>query len=1046
MSENQSIAAYVEAIKQKLATGEAREHTYRATLETFIEALGDFDAANDQARTAHGNPDFVFRKKSALSIVLGYAETKDITVNDLDKVAKSEQLQRYAGYNKLFLTNYLEFRFYRNGEEYERISIGKLRGLTVDFNPQEFDRLTNELRAFLESAPEPIKSGKSLALIMGQKARRIRDNVIRYFEHENEAQQLKNAELEKIYRLMRESLVHDLTREKFADMYAQTLVYGLFAARYSDPTPEDFSRKEASELVPASNPFLREFFAHIGGIHFDARLAHIVDELCEVFAVSNVQRLVEKHLRLFEVENEKDPIIHFYEDFLKAYDPAERKRMGAYYTPVPVVRFIIRQVDKILKEDFGLSQGLADTTKIVKEIDHGQELQIRNAKTGRLERTTIERREFHKVQVLDPAVGTATFLNETIKFIAKSFEGQEGRWPGYVEHDLLPRLSGFELMMAPYTIAHLKLSMTLQETGVHNLHERLGVYLTNTLEEGIPRQQDLFSIGLAAAVTEESQLASEIKHERPIMIVMGNPPYSGHSSNVTDYAQTLIKKYKENIPELKLPAQAKWLSDDYVKFIAFAEDMITKNGSGIVSMITNNGYLDNPTFRGMRWQLAKTFDKIYVLDLHGSAKKNETAPDGSKDENVFDITQGVAIILAIKTSDSAELADVYHSEVYGKRRSKFDTLNGDMLEFSKLTLDSKMFYFIPKDNRGREEYDAGVGIAELFSLARSRPAPGVVTTQDSFAISWSKEEAANKVDRLLGTKDEHEARTLFRLCTTNQWNYEKAKRELIDDNWRSNIYPIDYRPFDIRWTVYDSNVAVHRREAIMQHFAGHKNVGLVFNKRIESRRAFADIFVAENITDARRVSLKETNFITPLWLYHDDGTRTPNLALPELKRLVANLSLEPSPEQVFDYIYAALHSPSYRKKYEEFLKTGFPRVPIPANDAKFEQLADYGRQLRELHLMKSPLLQTLDTTFPEPGDCMVGQAKYDGEKVWINYKQYFGNVPEVAWSFYIGGYQPAQKWLKDRKGRQLSSDDLLHYQKIIRILTETHKIMHRIDE
>ncbi|HET6924715.1 MAG TPA: hypothetical protein VFH39_02715, partial [Candidatus Saccharimonadales bacterium] len=322
MADQLAIAEYTKAVQEQFNSGQAREHGYRPALEHLMRSFDNVGATNDPRRLEFGNPDMIFYRANNHDLILGYAEAKDITA-DLDKTAKTEQLHRYAGYNKLFLTNYLDFIFYRNGEEYERISIGRLRGQTIDFNLAEYARLAHELHAFLESAPEPIKNGKSLARIMGQKARRLRDNVSRYMTEQSDG----NQELEKIFDMMKELLVHDLSQEKFADMYAQTLVYGLFTARYNDSTPEDFSRREASELVPASNPFLREFFAHIGGIHFDKRLAHIVDELCAVFAVSNVQHLVEKHLRLFEVENEKDPIIHFYEDFLKEYDPSERKRM-----------------------------------------------------------------------------------------------------------------------------------------------------------------------------------------------------------------------------------------------------------------------------------------------------------------------------------------------------------------------------------------------------------------------------------------------------------------------------------------------------------------------------------------------------------------------------------------------------------------------------------------------------------------------------------------------------------------------------------------------
>ncbi len=858
------VETYAAEISAQLSSGHAREHAYRPALKELMSAFEDVRAVNDPARSEHGNPDFVFLKDSNHDIILGYAEAKDITIS-LDKTARSEQLHRYAGYNKLFLTNYLEFRFYRNGEEYERVSIGELKDGEIQFHPQEFARLQNELHAFLQLPPEPIKNGKRLALVMGQKARRIRDNVARYLEIEDE----RNRELEKIYDMMKKLLVHDLSKEKFADMYAQTLVYGLFAARYHDDTPDDFTRQEASELVPASNPFLREFFAHIGGIHFDKRLAVVVDELCDVFAVSDVQMLVQKHLRILQGAGDKDSIIHFYEDFLKEYDPQERKRMGAYYTPVPVVRFIVRQVDEILKEEFGLPAGLADTSKITREIETGQDL--RHDRRKKL--VTSIKKDYHRVQILDPAVGTATFLNETIKFIAEKFKDQEGRWPSYVNDGLLPRLSGFELMMAPYTVAHLKLALTLQESGAGELQKRLGIYLTNTLEEGIPAQQDLFtSLGLAGAVTEESLAASEIKHERPVMVVMGNPPYSGVSSNETEYANNLIKKYKvEPGGQQKLQERKHWLNNDYVKFIAFAEDMIAKNGSGIVAMITDNSYLDGLTFRGMRWHLTKTFDKIYVLDLHGNSNKKEVAPGGGKDENIFDIMQGVSIIVGVKTTENTKQATVYHANVFGKRKDKFAALNAEV-NWQKITPDAKNIYFTPKNTAGQDEYEKGIKIDDLFL----QNVTGIVTMGDNFIINENSDIIATRVQKLANGEYNE-------LQLNHEFGLGKNYAEFVLDHHSKLNYTedgltkIDYRPFDTRWTYFDNKVLWRWRENVMKNFFKHDNIGVVYNRRIESQRPFADIFIAENLVDARRVSLKETNFVSPLYLYHDDGS--PSLSL-----------------------------------------------------------------------------------------------------------------------------------------------------------------------
>ena len=399
------IRRYLAEVTAKFKTNEALEHAYRPAFERLMESFPDTHAINDPKRSEHGAPDFIFKKISSPRIIQGYAEAKDLD-GDLDKVEKTNQMDRYRGYSNLILTNYLEFRFFRNGEKYRTISLGKLTNGKLTTTPEEGGNLSRELEAFLTQTPEAITSGLRLAQIMGGRARRLRDNIIEYLKKDSE----KNQELLRIYEMMKQLLVHDLDPEKFADMYAQTLVYGLFVARYNDSTAENFSRREARDLVPKSNPFLLQFFDHIVGPNFDTRLAYIVDELCEIFSVSDVQEIVHKHLRVQEESvDERDPIIHFYEDFLQAYDPQERKKMGAYYTPVPVVRYIIRQVDRILKEDFGIAKGIGSDEMITKTIT----TQPYRRPGDRKDRTTDEI-SVPRVQILDPAVGTATFLNETL--------------------------------------------------------------------------------------------------------------------------------------------------------------------------------------------------------------------------------------------------------------------------------------------------------------------------------------------------------------------------------------------------------------------------------------------------------------------------------------------------------------------------------------------------------------------------------------------------------------------------------------------------------
>lgn len=780
----------------ELLTGKTTEHSYRPFYKELFNHLDGIVAINEPTRSENGNPDFVFLHAKNQDVILGYAEMKDIDKN-LDEVEKSEQMDRYKGYKNLFLTNNLDWRFFRNGEKYFEIQIAKYDKKTktiTEIYENNFQQLANEVLAFFEQTPESIKSGKRLAEIMGAKARRIRDNVEDIIEKDSDS------EIENVFQMMKEMLVSDLTKEKFADMYAQTLVYGLFVARYSDDTPNTFTRAEARDLVPPTNPFLREFFDHIAGPHFSKRLGYIVDELCEIFSVSDIKEIVHKHLKITTDDKleTRDPIIHFYEDFLANYDPALRKLMGAYYTPTPVVRYIVRMVDKVLKEDFKLKDGIATNEKIkyTRKVDPYSTSFRKNAKIK-----TEEKVEIPKVQILDPAVGTATFLNETIKYIYnEKFQNQKGAWTNYVNDNILPRLNGFELMMAPYTISHLKLGMTLSELGCTKMNSRLRVFLTNTLIEGIEKDLPLFTLlGLTKAVAEESALAAEVKNDLPVMVVMGNPPYSGESSNKTDFAMNLVEKYKkEPGGEQRLQERnPKWINDDYVKFIAFAEEMVNKNNAGIMAMITNHGYLDNPTFRGMRWRLLKTFDKIYVLDLHGNAKKKETAPDGSKDENVFDIMQGVAIIIGVKTRMKLNLGKVYHAEIYGTRKYKFAELDADKPRFQKVKLDDKMFYFMPKNDDGKKEYENGISLNELMPIN----SVGVVTGKDDILINEDKERL---LENIANFKLNGKGKIFERLCT------KEISEELVQE--------IAYRPFDKRKIYYDADIIERAREKVMRNF------------------------------------------------------------------------------------------------------------------------------------------------------------------------------------------------------------------------------------
>ncbi len=1030
---------YIGSISKKFSHPETSEMGYRTDFEILLQGI--FEKINvkridHDPKAKQGNkPDFIVMKND---IPILYIEAKTIG-ESLDKIEKSKQMERYFGYANLVLTDYVEFRFYRNGIKYQepiKIAEYDLDLRTITPLPDKYEFAGKTLIDFTQSHKEPIKSGEHLAKIMGGKARRIRDNIKDILSKKDE----KKPEILNVYNTIKKLLVHDLKEEEFADMYAQTLVYGLFVARYHDETPENFSRQEARDLVPASNPFLRHFFDHIVGPDFDKRLEYIVNELCEVFSHADVKQLMKQYFAddLWGKTHEgPDPVIHFYEDFLKEYDAELRKKMGAYYTPVPVVRFIVRSVDYLLQKEFNLPSGLADTSKLETSL-------------------TAVRNGIHRVQILDPAVGTGTFLSAVIReiYLKLKNSGQLGRWPTYVHNDLLPRLHGFELMMAPYTIAHLKLSMAFKATGFKYFNRRLGIYLTNSLEES-ETQEGLFAgFGFAESIAEESKEAALIKNETPIMVVIGNPPYSVSSENKSKWILDLIKDYKKNLNEKKIN-----IDDDYIKFIRLAEYFVEKNKTGIVAMITNNSFIDGITHRQMRKHLLETFDEIYILDLHGSTKKKETAPDGSKDENVFDIQQGVAIsIFTKKFAENKKLADVHHSEIYGTRENKFvklDDINLRNINWRKISYSEPYFFFVPKAMDVESEYFKGFRIDEMIMNHNS----GIQTKNDSLSMMVNHVKLESVI-KDFQEKSIEELRLIYNLKDTSGWTVSKAKESL-----RKKFYGVKvlYRPFDIRYSILQeqSGGFIGRsRFETAKHFI-NENLGLI-TVRQQSTFDFQHIFVTKFMIESGAISLqtKEWGYIFPLYLYSNDGTKIPNLKkeiVEEIEKAVGKVT----PEDILDYIYAVLHSPSYREKYKEFLKIDFPRVPYPKEKNTFKKLVALGTELRLLHLLESPKVNQFITTYPVDGENEVEKIKYNLDQtsevsktsevlrtgnVWINSEQFFGKVPEIAWNFYIGGYQPAQKWLKDRKGRKLIDDDIVHYQKIIVALVETDRIMKEIDK
>jgi predicted helicase len=682
----------------------------------------------------------------------------------------------------------------------------------------------------------------------------------------------------------------------------------------------------------------------------------------------------------------------------------------------------------------------------------------------------LVRKQVRRVQILDPAAGTGTFLNEVIKLVYSRFKDQEGLWPGFVENELLQSLYGFELLMAAYAMAHMKLGITLIDTGYEpNGIQRLGVYLTNSLEEGDTGDEIPNLFGIARALTEEAHGANKVKNDTPVMVVIGNPPYSGESFNKGDFAKGLVANYKvEPGGKEKLKERnPKWINDDYVKFIALAEHMIEKNGEGVLGFITNHSYLDNPTFRGMRWHLSKTFNKIYILDLHGNMKKREVAPDGSKDENVFDIEQGVSIILGVKkVTLNDEPAKLYRSDLWGKRQDKYDILSSsrlDSIEWQKINLDPHQYGFtFDKDLKIQAEYNQGICVTDLFPVN----SVGIVTARDSMSIQFNQENMQVVVDDFSSLEPE-ELRAKYKLGEdVRDWSVERAIKDIKIHE--GEYIPIAYRPFDTRasyFTGTSRGFHCYPRIGIMRQYLLGDNVGLMVCRQ-QKTRGFHHILVHKIVVESSFVSNKtsEIGSSFPLYLYFDEAhklKRQPNIDTKFVEQLLANLKNykwiedhkikntkdhnEVSPLDILDYVYGILHSPSYRERYVDFLKSNFPRVPKAKDSNQFWQIVGLGARLRKLHLLDDHELNNLVTTYPVNGPSAVERVAFNDNKVWINDTQYFGNVSKVVWDFYVGSYQPAQKWLKDRKNMKLSNEDIVHYQKIIKVLVETDKIMKQID-
>ncbi|MBP6927395.1 MAG: N-6 DNA methylase [Caldisericia bacterium] len=1190
----EQLKQYLREVSNNLKEGNSSELSYRTHFENLFKAIlpKGFTIKQEPAGREEGKPDFIVMKDN---VPFGIIETKDVGKKLASSKSDLGQLKRY--YNSMsnvILTDYLEFRWYarledKPNEKDEIIEPRTIFHLATDLgqgklkpDPQAEENFAKLVDHFINAKVKTVSNPTELAERMASIACDIRDSLLKAMKDEHPEGDLHN-ELKAI----RTDLLHTITEDQFADMYAQTICYGLFAARIEAGREIDWA--SASDHIPLTNPFLRRVFKEFREI-LKENVTWATGTLINLLNKSDIEAILKPEKKTGFA---KDPIFYFYEPFLSAYNPGLREKRGVYYTPEPVVSWIVKSVDILLEEKFGLKNGLATKERVTEDIP--------------------------QLLILDPAAGTGTFLYEVLNTIYKRLRTDKfGRLKDdEVQRDILERIYGFELMMAPYSIAHLKLGLLLKEHGyTFSNDRRLNIFLTNTLEPPAFKQDPPGSL-FGKAVSDEVNSASEVKKVKPIMVVLGNPPYSGHSANsdiewinrllkgedtsdggkkTANYFQVDGKDLGEKNP--------KWLNDDYVRFIRWAQWKIEKTGSGILAFITNHGYLDNPTFRGMRQSLLETFDEIYVLDLHGNAKKKEACPDGSKDENVFDIQQGVAIGLFVKTGKKKPphpdpllkgegksnnpspggkgnegvpsssypqipsssyphpYARVFHADLYGQREifedgalagGKYCWLLENNIKSTgwKQLLPSGPFYmFVPSDTNLDDEYHAWPSIVELMPVN----SVGIVTSRDDFVVNYEKTKLLQKINSFINSDLSNEDAKKQFLSDKDKLTLSKVRPALRNEkNIESFVSECLYRPFDIRFMFYHNELIERSRKEVMRHMLAGPNLGLITNRQVND--VFRHILCTKNTINDCTVSLatRERSYLFPLYLYPDTetntlkiekrdwpagkGGRTPNLSkkivsafesrlgiafVPDGKGNITEKPPHPNPllegegyhgtsltgegpggypgsgsdgcpgdradghyakdgpnshntkdgavknlppvgegarradegvltfgpEDIFHYIYAVLHSPTYRTRYADFLKYDFPRAPLTSKIGLFSRLAKKGQELASLHLLESEELDDTIASYPAFGNDIIEKVSFDenGNRVYINKSQYFDGVSPEVWNFMVGGYQVAQKWLKDRKGRSLDHGDRVIYAKIVTALSRTIGLMGEIDK
>lgn len=903
--------------------------------------------------------------------IVGYVEAKP-PGTDLTRTAETEQLERYrAAFPNLLLTNFRELRLYRGKEMAARAEIGRS-------DPGDL------LDLFWDFAPPATTSAAELAPRMALRTRILADRIRERLD--------EDADLQGFYQAFREHLVDGLTREGFADLYAQTLAYGLLAARWR--ARDRFDRRIAAESIPATSGLLRDAFRYISLADLAPEVAWIVDEIVDLLAHSSVYAMLERSGR-----RGRDPVLDFYETFLHHYDPDLRRQRGVYYTPPELVSWVVRSVHRLLRTRLGWRDGLADP----------------------------------RVSLLDPAAGTLTFVVEAIRRAVDEVRSTAGGGvvPALVSDHLLHHFHAFELMMAPYAIGHLKMSLLLEELGRPLRDgERVAFYLTDTLDMKDLEQSPIPGV---AALARESHLAGRIKKEERITVVLGNPPWSGRSANPGPAPDGYGR-------------ESKWLRNDYLKLLRFAQAKVEQAGEGIVALVTDHGYLDNPTFRGVRQSLLRTFDELYLLDLHGNGKRKERTPDGARDANVFaDVWQGAAVAVLVKKPGLPRR--VLRADLWGSRATKLQWLEEHDVEttdWREIDPRGPAFLFAPRDAALEREYGRGVRLPEVFPAH----SVGIVTGRDAFALDIDREDLKRRIGRLRSETVSDEAmQGEWGVTAKGRCSLVEARREIRKDpEWEAKLLPILFRPFDKRTIFYAGYVVERPREKVLKHMLPPGSLGLVAPRQHKEEPG---ALVAGTLVAHKAVSAFDINSVFPLYLHSEGGLygaeRKPNLDRAFLRLLAGRLGEEPSPELVLQYVYAALYSPPYRRRYAALLRADFPRVPLPPDRGAFLELAGLGAVLISLHLLESDRLDRPGVRFGEGSGKLDGRREFRDGRLIVNAEgQAFEGISREVWEYRIGGYQVLDRWLAGRAERTPRMWEIEDFRRIAEALRWTIEYQRRV--